>query len=94
MFLNHYTVVYYSWICVLNLMFMYLCFANVFCIVKNICEYMYSYTFEKAYLDQAQKNAFPSVIVCFPAIMKFMGDYPIKGQTEQNIISTILKVLK
>ncbi|KAB5531005.1 hypothetical protein PHYPO_G00135900 [Pangasianodon hypophthalmus] len=28
----------------------------------------------------------------FLAIMKFMGDYPIKGQTEQDIISTILRL--
>lgn len=26
------------------------------------------------------------------AIMKFMGDYPMKGQSEQEVISTILKV--
>ncbi|XP_022539080.2 unconventional myosin-XV isoform X1 [Astyanax mexicanus] len=28
----------------------------------------------------------------FVAIMKFMGDYPIKGQTEQDIVSTILRL--
>ncbi|XP_045076170.1 unconventional myosin-XV-like, partial [Coregonus clupeaformis] len=25
------------------------------------------------------------------AVMKFMGDYPLKGQTEQDLVSTILK---
>lgn len=29
--------------------------------------------------------------VC-PAIMKFMGDFPLKGQTEQDLVTTILKV--
>uniref|UniRef100_A0A671S2H3 Unconventional myosin-XV-like n=1 Tax=Sinocyclocheilus anshuiensis TaxID=1608454 RepID=A0A671S2H3_9TELE len=28
----------------------------------------------------------------FLAIMKFMGDYPMKGQTEQEVISTILRL--
>ncbi|KAL7829701.1 hypothetical protein AOLI_G00305860 [Acnodon oligacanthus] len=28
----------------------------------------------------------------FLAIMKFMGDYPMKGQTEQDIVSTILRL--
>ncbi|XP_062841982.1 unconventional myosin-XV [Trichomycterus rosablanca] len=28
----------------------------------------------------------------FLAVMKFMGDYPMKGQTEQDIISTILRL--
>lgn len=37
-------------------------------------------------------RAFPYVIVLLPAIMKFMGDFPIKGQSEQDIISTILRV--
>lgn len=27
-----------------------------------------------------------------PAIMKFMGDFPMKGQTEQDLVATILKV--
>ena len=27
-----------------------------------------------------------------PAIMKFMGDAPLKGQTEQDLVTTILKV--
>lgn len=25
--------------------------------------------------------------------MKFMGDFPLKGQTEQDLVATILKVL-
>lgn len=28
----------------------------------------------------------------FLAIMKFMGDYPMKGQTEQDVVSTILRL--
>lgn len=29
---------------------------------------------------------------CSPALMKFMGDFPLKGQTEQDLVATILKV--
>lgn len=39
-----------------------------------------------------------SVVYCVGcfclAVMKFMGDFPLKGQTEQDLVTTILKVLR
>lgn len=32
-------------------------------------------------------------VVFIPAIMRFMGDVPLKGQTEQDLVNIILKVL-
>lgn len=38
-------------------------------------------------------NTFIFVLFLFlTAIMKFMGDYPMKGQSEQEVVSIILKV--
>lgn len=34
----------------------------------------------------------PTQYCVFPAVMKFMGDFPLKGQTEQDLVTAILKV--
>lgn len=33
------------------------------------------------------------LFVFIPAIMRFMGDAPLKGQHEQDLVTTVLKVL-
>lgn len=32
-------------------------------------------------------------LMFIPAIMRFMGDAPLKAQTEQDLVTTVLKVL-
>lgn len=33
------------------------------------------------------------LFVFIPAIMRFMGDAPLRGQQEQDLVTTVLKVL-
>ncbi|KAG9343031.1 hypothetical protein JZ751_015249 [Albula glossodonta] len=50
------------------------------------------------FTDETMNRVAADIFLDFPlfpllvAVMKFMGDYPMKGQTEQDIICTILRV--
>uniref|UniRef100_A0A3B3ULS8 Myosin XVA n=1 Tax=Poecilia latipinna TaxID=48699 RepID=A0A3B3ULS8_9TELE len=59
--------------------------------------------FAKKYFREAQRNRDqkakkgkeardPADMVKFSKIMKFMGDFPMKGQTEQDLVATMLKL--
>ncbi|XP_062386970.1 unconventional myosin-XV [Sardina pilchardus] len=47
---------------------------------------------QESLIDFTDENMNKVAADIFLAIMKFMGDYPMKGQTEQEVISTILKL--
>ncbi|XP_041943714.1 unconventional myosin-XV isoform X2 [Alosa sapidissima] len=47
---------------------------------------------QESLIDFTDENMNKVAADMFLAIMKFMGDYPMKGQTEQEVVSTILKL--
>ncbi|KAG7460008.1 hypothetical protein MATL_G00216600 [Megalops atlanticus] len=47
---------------------------------------------QESLIDFTDENMNKVAADIFLAVMKFMGDYPLKGQTEQDVICTILKL--
>uniref|UniRef100_A0A9J7WWJ1 Myosin XVAa n=1 Tax=Cyprinus carpio carpio TaxID=630221 RepID=A0A9J7WWJ1_CYPCA len=47
---------------------------------------------QESLIEFTDENMNKVAVEIFLAIMKFMGDYPMKGQTEQEVVSTILRL--
>uniref|UniRef100_A0A8C1X0L0 Myosin XVAa n=1 Tax=Cyprinus carpio TaxID=7962 RepID=A0A8C1X0L0_CYPCA len=58
----------------------------------SLCSHSYISPIQESLIEFTDENMNKVAVEIFLAIMKFMGDYPMKGQTEQEVVSTILRL--